>query len=201
MAYTWDGSRYRDEHGQPVPDKAVLDALATIQRTAAGQITVLSQRVTAGQMRPTIWERNMAGVLRNASLSAAALAGGGLANLPAHEGRVVDRLTVHFEALNGFRQQLGSLSEGAVAARAQLYTGLIGQVYGDVSRAVLAETGDGEEMNVLGASAQSCEECLALTDQGWVGLGSLPEPGSRQCGPGCNCAIQTRRVGAEAGAA
>lgn len=63
-------------------------------------------------------------------------------------------------------------------------------------RAREIDAGGMEEINVLGASANSCNGCLDESALGYQPAGTLSEPGDRECGPGCNCTIEYREASA-----
>jgi hypothetical protein len=193
-AYTFDlaTGRYVDPAGRPVAPAAVRATAEALQSRTLDEVAVLSQRLTAGDLAPAAWERQMATTLRDAHLTAAALAVGGWRQLPAYQDELTDRLTGEFTYLAGFRAALPELSDAQVAARGTLYAQGVWATYQQMRGALADQSGMDEERNVTDPAAESCGECDALERDDWVDLGTLPEVGTRECLANCRCEIEYR---------
>ncbi len=80
---------------------------------------------------------------------------------------------------------------GQLNNRAAMYVEAGRTTHERAKREVLADQGHTEERNIL-RDAKHCGECPELTARGWVPLGSLPLPGTRECSVNCRCEIETR---------
>lgn len=164
------------------------------------RLAVLAQRYAEDDLSTAGWEAAVRTQLLNAHLTAAALAQGGWANLDADTlGLVADRVGTQFEYLANFAAAVPAedFGAGALARLAQYGNAAVRGTFSAVVRA--AAGADAEERNILGGGSQSCEECPALEQDGWVPIGTLPEIGERACFGNCNCTIETRNA-AEAAA-
>jgi hypothetical protein len=169
---------------------ATQEHLAVIgQRRAGGAIDTLAFRIQVQQ------------VLKDSHLTAAALARGGFDNLDRSTlGFVGSRLREQYSFLSGLALDTrpGDFDGRAMARLAQYGNGA---VRGTASAVRRRDAGtEAQEQNVLGGGAASCDECIALSDQGPVPIGTLPEIGSRTCCGNCNCSIEIVAA-AEIGAA
>jgi hypothetical protein len=193
-AYTFDlaTGRYRDPAGALVAPAAVHAAAAALQSRTLDEVAVLSQRLADGDLSAAAWEAQMATTLRDAHLTATALAVGGWAQLPPYESDLIDRLTGEFEYLAGFRAALPDLSDAQQAARATLYAQGVWATYQQMRGALADQSGMDEERSVTDPAAASCAECDALEADDWVPLGTLPEVGERECLSNCRCGIEYR---------
>jgi hypothetical protein len=184
--------RYADGRGALVPAARVTAALDRVIADTQAQLAVLGQRRAEG-MNTAEWRLAVQGVLKQGHVTAGALAHGGLDQLdPSTRGFLGARLRGQYSYLSGLALDTapGDFS-GADMARLGQYAGALRGTYSGVWRRDAEGRGEDQEKNELGG-ANNCEECPALSDQGWVPLGSLPEIGSRACHGNCSCAIQTR---------
>jgi hypothetical protein len=185
--------RYADGRGALVPAARVTAALDRVIADTQGQLAVLGQRRAEG-MNTAEWRLAVQGVLKQGHVTAGALAHGGLDQLdPSTRGFIGARLRTQYGHLSGLALDTapGDFDGAAMARLAQYGSGAVRGTYSGVTRRDAEGRGEDEERNVLGG-ANNCEECPALSDQGWVPLGSLPEIGSRVCHGNCACAIETR---------
>jgi hypothetical protein len=96
--------------------------------------------------------------------------------------------------LGRFRGEIATASHilgPATLARAEMYAGAAWAVGMNVQRAEKIRDGLASEVNRLG-SADHCPDCIAQTLAGWVPIGTLIEPGSRQCLTRCRCWLEYR---------
>jgi hypothetical protein len=188
---------YIDPAGRPVPVTAINAAASEVQSRARDEMAALTKRLVDGDLTPARWERQASAMLREAHLTATALAVGGWAQVPAFEDDLVDRLTGEFTYLAGFRTALPDLTEGQIAARADLYASNVWATYQQMRGALAEQTGMDEERNVTDPAAESCAECDDLEADDWVPLDTLPEVGERACLARCRCTIEYRAAGVE----
>ncbi len=87
----------------------------------------------------------------------------------------------------------------AVARRAGSYAPPAKGVAEEAARASHGRAGFDVERSILGPAEDHCydtphtEGCVGAAAAGWQPLGSLPTPGLRSCGPGCQCRMEYGR--------
>ncbi len=161
---------------------------------ALAALVVLAHRRASGELTQAAWTLAVKHILLNAHLTAAALARGGFAAIDHDTALLVgERLAVQFGYLDAFAASVqgGEFGPAAVARLMQYGSAAIRGTFSAVVRQDAGKRGLTQERNILGSS-DSCRECPALSAQGWVALGSLPEVGSRECYGNCACTIQVR---------
>ena len=166
-----------------------MAALDELVQATQEHLAVLGQRRAEG-MNTAEWRLAVQQVLKDSHITAAALARGGFDQMDAStRGFVGSRLRTQYEYLSGVALDTspGDFGGAAMARLAQYGDGAVRGTYSSVIRRDAPD--DYLEQNVLSGSGNSCDECLALTEQGPVPVGSLPEIGSRQCYGNCNCEI------------
>jgi hypothetical protein len=135
----------------------------------------------------------MRNAVKDLHLYAAALARGGWDRMDsAAFGQVGGRVRVHYAYLDRFIGTLeAGLPVGNVVSRASRYA-QAGR--GTYSRARTAEAIAAGRLlrNVTNPTAEHCAECVALSDRGWIPADEMPPVGSRQCGPGCKCRVESK---------
>ncbi len=162
----------------------------------------LSEGLVAGTVAPTAWRVAMSSALKIAHLEGAAVAKGGWAQLSQSD---------YDWTGSRVRSQLGYLQkfyddilygrtplDGSVTARATMYVEAGRGTQRSMERRMAIGRGEELERNVGGDSESSCDECADCDSAGWVPIGSLPEPGSRQCLSRCSCWLIFRTDGAAA---
>ncbi len=167
-------------------------------------LVVLAHRRALGAVTQADWLLQVKQLLLHAHLTAAALARGGFAAIDHDTAMLVgERLAEQFGYLDAFAAHVqgagrvaasvtGQDFGAAATARLMQYGGAaIRGTFSAVVRQDAGKRGLTQERNVLGSS-DPCTECPALSAQGWVPLGSLPEIGSRVCHGNCACTIQVR---------
>lgn len=91
--------------------------------------------------------------------------------------RLVDDLVTGRQPLNG-----------RLDARLRSYAQAPRALYEDTRRRMAMRTGSRFERNVLHAS-ESCNDCLRQAGLGFVPIGTLTPPGTRECRSNCRCTI------------
>lgn len=132
--------------------------------------------------------------IRNLHRSLSILAGGGKDQMGASEwGRLGSELKEELGYLARFSSAVDNVEVStlgdAFLNRIESYGEAGRFTYQAAVRAREIDAGEMEEANELGGSANSCSECLDATALGFQPAGTLSEPGTRECGPGCQCEI------------
>jgi hypothetical protein len=197
-AFTFDpiSNRYRHAaSGRYVPEATVRGAVDQVLDAASRTMRGLTDALMSGQIGLTEWRGSMEAQIKSSQLAAGLAARGGLAQASqADLGWIGQRIRSQYEFLDNFAADLVSgrqLLNGTVQARAELYGQAGRATHREMERRIGRLEGDDEESNELGI-ADSCDECLDATAQGWVPIGSLPAVGDRLCGTRCRCTIVTR---------
>lgn len=188
--------RYLRPNGTPIPDAEVRAGLRQIVSDSADRLQVLTERFQAGRLDLVGWREAMRAELRTSVGTAASLANGGLQQMgPSQRGVLSGLLRQQYGYLDVFSLDMsqGRVTDAQMLARARQYAGAATPAFETFRRRGAQGRGHTEEANQLGA-ADHCPDCLAETARGFVPLGSLSLPGTRQCLGNCSCSITTRRV-------
>jgi hypothetical protein len=163
---------------------------------AAVRPVVLSvtDALIAGSLRLSGWFRSMRDALVPGYFA------GALAVLddpdppPADVAAIVAEANRQVGYLGRFRGEIATASHllgPATTARAAMYAGAAWSVAMNVQRAEKMRDRLKLEYNQLGIS-DHCPDCIAQTLRKWVPIGTLIEPGSRQCLTRCRCWLEYR---------
>lgn len=203
MALTWSAAdgRFRDERGQFVSERSVRAVVDQLADGASERMAQASTRLLAGELSLAEWQAEMMRSVKLSQVAAATIANGGQARMTFSEYGSTGRLIRdQYAYLREFAEQVADgrqpLSPSLTARARQ---------YGQAARATFERTynrgqqrrGYRFERNVL-ADAEHCRQCVSLTRQGWVPIGSLPPVGTRTCRQNDRCSISYRREPAEA---
>jgi len=153
---------------------------------AASQAKLLeaSSAYRAGNLSLDEWQATMREEIKDAHLTAEALARGGWNQLtPADFGRVGQRVRAQYRFLAGFTEDLrrGAVRlDGAFLNRAKSYAGsALAGFYGSMGD-VAASAGLTRERSMLSV-AEHCQGCIDEAAKGWVPIGTLTPIGQRPC--------------------
>lgn len=194
----WDAAqrRYRDAGGRFVAESAVRNALEDVTRASAASMRRLSEQLQAGEITVAQWQTRMAAEVKTMHVVSATVAHGGKAQMGHSDyGWTGSVIKEQYRYLRRFAADIESGRQplAGVAARAELYAHAGRQTYERMRARDHAATGYDQERNVLGP-AEHCPGCLLATSSGWVLIGTLTPPGSRECRVRCRCSLQFRRA-------
>lgn len=195
--FLWNATakRYVDTStGRFVGNAQIRNALDTAISKAKTEIASLGEDLRSGRITLEDWQVAMREQIKAQHLSSAALARGGFAQMTqADYGRVGGTVASHYRYLNNFVADIkqGAPFDGTFTNRVRLYAEASRSTYEAAAREVADDGGATEERNILGV-ADHCDECISLTDDGWVPIGTMPPPGRRQCGVNCRCRMTYR---------
>lgn len=155
---------------------------------------LISNRINRAQ-----WALDVGQVLRNEHRALAMLSAGGRDQMTnSLWSSLGGRLQGELRFFNSFASQIDNTELDTLGARflnrLESYADSARFTYERAVRAREIAFGGQQERNELGASANSCDDCIAESKKGWVEAGTLSEPGDRSCGPGCNCSIEMREA-------
>lgn len=175
--------------GRFVRQAAIRRALDEALVSTAARARILAAALSKNSISLIEWERQMRALVKDAHLYSGALARGGWAQMrPSDYGRLGAEIKKEYTYLNRFASELstGYALDGRFRARVDMYVQAGRKSYYDLHDAMQEERGMTEERNIL-SPVDSCSECPALTELGWVELGTLPQIGTRQCLRNCKC--------------
>lgn len=204
-AWLWSVSKRQYVYastGRVVPQATIERWLEKAIAHAKSNLRTIGEDLIEGRINRAEWAIRAGAELKNMHRALAMLANGGKAQMTnARWGRLGGKLQRQFAYFNRFAAQVDALSAEELQAmhdkflrRLEMYAGAGRNTYWHAARALAQELGGLMERNVLGASIQSCEGCLAEEARGWVQAGELSSPGDRECGSNCNCDIEFKEV-------
>jgi hypothetical protein len=198
-SYTFDdrSGRYRaDNSGQYVARRTVHQWTLATTNAAGRDMRQQTQQLRDGQTSVAEWQANMAANIKAAHLAAAAAAVGGREHMTfAMYGNVGAVIKREYAYLRDFANGMadGSIPlDGRVLVRAAQYMQDARETYAVFERERMMRSGYDEEQSIRTAQ-DSCAGCIEATDAGWVDIGTLPPPGSRDCMANCECFLNYRR--------
>lgn len=196
VAWESDTRRYRDlGTGRYIAERTITAKLDKYNDAVAEHMRRETERFIAGQIDLATWQQGVAKDLKDAYIVNLQIGRGGVnVTTFADYGREGGRLNFEYRRLNQFAQEiaLGNLSDKQIAARLELYIPGIRTAYYDGKTAAGQAAGLTEERRVL-SPVENCDDCVGYADQGWVPIGTLPEPGTQSaCMHNCQCEKEYR---------
>jgi hypothetical protein len=158
---------------------------------------VMGQQVARGTVELSEFHLAMRTEIKSSLINNVAAAKGGYAQLSQSDyGRIGNEVKRQYRFLDNFVTELysgGGVKPGSQGflARVQLYFNTSRTFYYKFDREAQEEAGMSEERNLL-HPAEHCDECLAMTDMGWVPLGTLVPIGERECVGNDRCTMEYR---------
>jgi hypothetical protein len=196
--YTWDSAsgRYRSHTSGQYVAQADLKALSTnFSQYTRENLRTITERMIGGQIDLSTWQRQAAQELKESYITNMLISRGGVnAVTQADYGRQGGRLASEYRYLNNFAQEIasGNLSEAQILARIDQYGNGVQKAYYDGLTAANEEAGLTEERRILN-DAEHCDDCVDYAAEGWVKIGTLPEPGEgSECRSNCQCEKEYR---------
>jgi hypothetical protein len=196
--FTWDPftGRYRDAKGHFVPRELVRKTLDRLALASGKRMREAGARLGKGEIVVSDFHVLMRQELKSSLINNVAAAKGGYAQLTQSDyGRVGNELKKQYKALDNFVNEIyggvvRTMSAGFLA-RIQLYFNTMRTFFYKFDREAQEEAGMTEERNRL-HPAEHCGECMAMTDMGWVPIGTLVPIGERECVGNDRCDMEYR---------
>ena len=173
----------------------LIEKLTTASKREARRI---SAKLENGEIDVDEWKAAILALLVSSHIIAASVGRGGRSAMTSGDWqKVQDKVAWQ----GGFLDKLGAkiasgaivVAAGVIAARAVKYFAapFVSFANADKERAVEASPKDEKEMLCLRElhAAESCPDCQAYADLGWIPVSEQPEIGSLQCGDYCRCEI------------
>lgn len=186
----------------PVQNTDMRDkAIAAITAQSQKEIESVLDRYSKGKITQKQLRDQFQTTLRRQTLASAVVGVGGIGNLTDNVLTAVKKQLVDQMAyLDGFLNDIdGRPINQRDKARARQYANAAWATSQQAARQfVLDQNGssadDLEERRELGGS-EHCDDCVAMSEEGWQPFGTLPQPGQQSvCGSSCNCRLVTRQI-------
>lgn len=194
MQYHWDdrAGRYRDSRGRYVSEVKIREGVDRVVVKASRAMYELAREFRTSDMTVGQFRDKMLKEIKLAHTAVALAVYGGKQNMTPREwGMVGQTIRQQYQYVQKFaqdildgRQQLN----GRLEARAALYGQAARATYENLRRTTQHVYSRLYERNVLGAR-ESCVECRAETERGWVPIGVLKPIGGRLCRSACKCTL------------
>lgn len=206
-SYRWDdrSGRFRDPTtGRYISERAVRDAVDATVDLAASRMATLASDFRAGTLNAQQFLDGMMTEIKSVQIATALAAYGGREQMTASRWGTVGQFIRQQYAYA--RQMVADVLDGKqrmngrLDARARQYAQSGRATYENIRRREMAQAGMAFERNVLHAE-ESCGQCLAESERGWVPIGTLSPVGMRTCRGNCKCTIAFARTRSEAEAA
>lgn len=196
--FRWDPSiaRYRDNStGRLVSERAVFRAADGFREFTKENIAGHTRRFLDGQIDVATWQERVAREVKDAHIVSHMAGRGGRNTMTMSDwGKVGSRLRFEYQQLDAFAQEIkaGTLSAAQIQARATLYGNGAHKAFYDGKTRAGIEAGFTEERRRT-TPGEVCADCVGYEAQGWVPIGSLPEPGEGSvCRANCRCRKEYR---------
>lgn len=191
--------RYRDPNtGRFIASEQVWAGVDRTISQSSDRMAAVSARLRSGSLTVDAWQREMQALVKQAHVASALAAHGGRAQMdPAAWGHLGARVREQYQYLRAFAQDIidgRQVVNGRLDLRARQYAQSARQTFNLVDQASRLRGGATLERNVLSA-AEHCAGCLQESARGWVPVGSLSRPGTRECRTGCRCRLDYRQPG------
>lgn len=159
-------------------------------------LDTVTRDLIKGKVPLAVWQQKAAAEIKNAWMVNLVVGKGGVNNLTLSDyGRAGNRLRGVYGHLNRFALDIasGKLSQAQILARIKLYSNNTMTAYYDGLTAAKQAVGYDQERRIL-QPAEHCADCVGYAEQGWVPIGTLPEPGiGSVCNGNCRCLKEYRR--------
>lgn len=199
MSFTYDPrtDRYRSNRGRFVSRaqaSAYIDRSINASKNVVGDLAGLAGK---GEISPADFRERMKAEIRGEYIRQYLLGRGGLGSMTQSDWGVIGRaLKDQYSFLGDFHDDLrkGDLTEAQISNRAQMYISSARQMYEKARTKTMGDSGRTEVRWVL-SGGESCADCKALADRGWMEIGELkqaPSDGSTSCKSNCKCGLEFR---------
>lgn len=193
LGLTWDKARkqYRYPNGKYVSVKLVRDTIDVFVQKIAARLERATQDLLLQRIDVATWQVRSKNILKAAFIDADALAKGGIRNFEAHDWtRLANRNRKQFKYLDKFARAVkkGKLSEKQIIARAKSYAAAVRTNYEQARQGVWSQ--DYTYSKRVLHAMESCSECRAWADKGFVASGVQPVIGTLICGQFCRCTLE-----------
>lgn len=191
--YNRQKRRFVDASGRTIPLREVRAQIDKLTAFVQQEARALAAQFEAGRITLAEFELGMRELLKSGHIIAASVGRGGRKRLTqADWGRVGAKVKWQYEFLAKFTRKIGQgkISKILTANRAQKYASALRitfyQTFG------IEREGDPDTPRVrrILNAQESCEECVAYADMGFIPVDEMPELGELECGDFCKCDLE-----------
>jgi hypothetical protein len=197
LSYDRRLGRYRDDVGRLVSDSRIRLAVDAVADAASDRMADVTERLITGDVTLARWQTGMLAVIKHSHIAAGVVAQGGRAQMtPSTYGYLGSEIRAQYAYLRAFGAQIAAETvplDRRLVSRAGMYGQHARVTYESIRARDAAARGYVQERNILHAK-ESCDQCITLTQRGWVPTGSLPPIGARSCLARCRCTISRRKT-------
>jgi hypothetical protein len=199
--YGWNPTahRYVDlESGRFVSQATIRDGLENLIDMSALNMNQLTQQLIDQQITLAAWQSGMMTEIKSAHVAASALSQGGWAQMTQSDwGATGQLIKEQYGYLRNFAEEIASgkqALDGRALVRSDMYGDAANTTYSAMRTRLHIADGFNEEKRNLEDSINACDDCVEYANEGWVPIGTLPEPGNdSQCLKRCRCEKEFRR--------
>jgi hypothetical protein len=179
--------------GETVPLRKVAKLSGLSIDKSAQATAKLAKLVADGSITPEEWAVLMKTEIKQEYIRQYLLGHGGRLDDMTHSdwGKLGNMIKDQYRYLRGFAGDVstGDLSEEQIAARAGMYANSSREAYERARGKVMDEAGMDEEAWALGPKQDHCDDCVGYSQDGWMPIGTFPDPGdgTTQCLTNCGC--------------
>jgi hypothetical protein len=179
-----------DRSGQFVAQVKIKDIVdREYIRSQKAVLGAIGDRLISGELELADWETEVAQALKTLHINSYMLGKGGIERLTQRDyGTVGAKIKREYAYLRNFTQDVatGEMSIAQFQNRLKMYVDSAFATYQQAR--VISHRADGYEWyrNIRNAS-ESCNECIAISAQGWGEVGSYAAIGARTCKSGDRC--------------
>jgi hypothetical protein len=195
--WTWNPKlqRYQGANGRIIGQAQMVEKRNEFLEAQKAEVLQLTNRLADKDITWNQWVREMQTVIRLTHMDLYALGSGGRKRVTHQQWQSLAHYTLdrQFDYFKDFAHKVKKGEYSLLQARlyAQQYIGVATMSYDNGRRNAAKQVGLTQERNVLGI-ADHCEQCQGLERRGWVPLGTLPPPGTRECLGNCRCHLEFR---------
>lgn len=203
IGYTWNqaAGRFIAPSGRFLSFAEVRAALDRAIVGAATEASGLAELLQSGTIGVLEFVQQMRILIKDSQIYSTAVAVGGYGNIdPASLESLQESIGTQFSFLADWAADLqdaidetGEVIEAGkqLQARAAMYLNAARAIFASTYRSGMHKRGFNEEINVLG-HAEHCDQCVEMTQLGWVPMFTLIPIGQRTCIVNCKCRLDYR---------
>lgn len=182
--------------------KREADRVASLSPTASW-----ANQVASGELPVDAWEAMMRQEIKTRYIQQYLACRGGVGPMTqADYGSIGGMIADQYRYLDGFAAEIaeGKLSEGQIAMRSEMYLNSSREACERAGRRA-AEVAGLTEVLWVRTPAESCEDCITLSNLGWQkaepwpfkvgGVQAIPGSGATICKTNCKCLLDWRKGG------
>jgi hypothetical protein len=193
--WAWNAKlqRYQGPNGRIIGQSQMVEKRDEFIAAQQAEVVKLTNRLADHDITWNQWVREMQAIIRLTHVDLYALGSGGRNKITQKQwdDLAFKTLLTQYDYLKDFARKVkkGEYSRLQVVLYAQQYIGTATTSYEQGRRNTAKQAGFTQERNILGL-ADHCDQCRDLAGRGWVPIGTLPPPGTRECLGNCRCHLE-----------